>query len=78
MAHTVHLNGGPWHDRKVALEHNRDHFHIIESVEDAVARALKAPSEDDGIETVQTREGMYSQVQGLPGEFEWDGWRSHD
>lgn len=79
MAHTVHLNGGPWHGRKVALENsNRDHFHIIESVEDAVDRALKAPSESDALEVVKTREGTYSQVQGYPGEFEWDGWVSHD
>lgn len=78
MAVTIHLNGGPWHDRKVALEYGRDHFHIIEPVEDAVDRALKAPSEGDALEVVKTREGTYSQVRSVPGEFEWDGWVSHD
>ena len=60
MAQNVHLNGGPWHDRKIAMEDGRDHFHILEP----------------GL--IKTREGMYSRVQGSPGEFEWDGWRTHD
>lgn len=78
--YTVHLNGGPWHDRKVALEHKRDHFHIIEPVEDIASRARKElPSESDSFfPAVETREGTYSQVRGLSGEFEWDGWVTHD
>lgn len=78
MAQTVHLNGGPWHGRTTTVPDGRDHFHIIEPVEDAVARALEASSPEEGFTTVQSREGMYSQVRGVRGEFEWDGWRSHD
>lgn len=83
MAQTIHLNGGPWHDRVTAIEDGRDHFHIIEPVEDIIARGIALPHEGDEFATVTTREGMYSQVhqstgRPLPGEFEWDGWRSHD
>ena len=78
MAPTIHLNGGPMHDQHVAIPDDRDHFHIIEPVDDAVQRALQAPADSDSIEVVSTREGMYSRVQGYPGEYEWDGWRSHD
>ena len=78
MAQTIHLNGGPMHDQRVSVSDYRDHFHIIEPVGDAVWRALQEPSGDDAIGVVSTREGMYSQVQDRPGEFEWDGWRSHD
>lgn len=79
----IHLNGGPWHDRETALPEGRDHFHIIEPVEDLIARELTMPHEEGKFETVTTREGMYSQVhevtgRPLRGEFEWDGWRSHD
>lgn len=77
MAQTIHLNGGPMHDQRVAVPDDRDHFHIIEPV-GAVRWALREPSGDDAIGVVSTREGMYSQVQDRPGEFEWDGWRSHD
>lgn len=78
MAHTVHLNGGPWHGRATSVPEGRDHFHIIEPVDDAVERAIKASTPEEGFQTLPVREGMYSQVQGRPGEFEWDGWRSHD
>ncbi|QKN87748.1 hypothetical protein IXEL_48 [Microbacterium phage Ixel] len=83
MAQTIHLNGGPWHGRVTALEDGRDHFHIIEPVEDVVARELNMPHPEGEFATVTTREGMYSQVHDInsrpiKGEFEWDGWRSHD
>ncbi|WNN96075.1 hypothetical protein SEA_SCHIMMELS22_44 [Microbacterium phage Schimmels22] len=79
MYQNVHCNGGPWHDRRVAVENGRDHFHIIEPVADVVAREMtKEHDADEGLQVVHTREGMYSQVRGVPGEFEWDGWRSHD
>lgn len=77
MAQNIHLNGGPWHDRIVVLEDGRNHFHIIQPVDEAVAAALVAPPEE-GFQVVQTREGIYSQVQGTPGEYEWDGWVTHD
>lgn len=75
---TYHLNGGPWHGRKIALDANRDHFHLLEPVEEAISRALQAPSLEEGIEVVKTREGTYSVIRGYPGEMEWDGWVSHD
>lgn len=77
MAQTVHLNGGPWHDRTTSVPDGRDHFHIIEPV-DLVGRDIVAPSEDQKVEPLPVWEGMYSQVRGVRGEFEWDGWRSHD
>lgn len=65
MAQNIHLNGGPWHDRVVVIEDNRDHLHLLMNQE-----------QKNGL--IAVREGTYSQVQGRPGEFEWDGWRSHD
>lgn len=78
----IHLNGGPWHDKDTALPEGRDHFHIIEPVQDVIARELNMPHKEGEFEVVQTREGMYSQVHTvdgrvLPGEYEWDGWRTH-
>lgn len=69
MAQTIHLNGGPWHDQVVSIPHDRDHFHIIK------------PSQEEGIQpknNIGIREGTYSQVGGRPGEYEWDGWVTHD
>lgn len=81
MVQRVHLNGGPWHGRDTIVQDDRDHFHIIEPVEDVIARELgkahDAP-DDTGFHVARTREGTYSQVQGVPGEYEWDGWVSHD
>lgn len=80
MAQTIHLNGGPWHGRTVAVEDGHDHFHIIEPAEEMLGRAIAEASQDsdETFAVIRTREGMYSQVQGRPGEYEWDGWRSHD
>lgn len=75
MAVTVHLNGGPWHGRTTAIPEGRDHFHIIEPNVDWSA-AITA--EENTPVALPTRAGTYSAVRGYPGEFEWDGWRSHD
>lgn len=73
MANTIHLNGGPWHGQVVAIPDDRDHFHIIMPV-------LSPPEfqQAENPSGIETREGTYSQVRGLPGEYEWDGWVSHD
>lgn len=81
MAQTIHLNGGPMHDQQVAIPDDRDHFHIIEPASDAIQRAIQEMKDEDTeqkFQRVPLREGMYSRVQGYPGEYEWDGWRSHD
>lgn len=83
MAQRIHLNGGPWHDLETSVPDGRDHFHIIESIEDIISRELKMPHPEEGVQVVRTREGMYSQVHDINrkpvrGEYEWDGWRSHD
>ena len=72
MAQAVRLNGGPWHGRLTAVPDGHNHFHI---------RELVSPTADfdqlvDG--TVQYREGTYSQVAQRPGEYEWDGWVTHE
>lgn len=77
----VHLNGGPWHDRMVSVEDNHDHFHIVEPNPSYLAALRLGEAPPDG-EELANREGMYSQVgrlsTPLKGEFEWDGWVSHD
>lgn len=78
MAQRIRLHGGPWHGRTVEIPDNRDHFHIIEPVEEIARYFINAPTESEAFETAQTREGTYSRVQGYPGNYEWDGWRSHD
>lgn len=78
MVQNIHLNGGPMHDQRCTLPEGRDHFHIIEPVDDAVERAIKSSSPEEGFQVLPTREGTYSQVRGVRGEFEWDGWVSHD
>jgi hypothetical protein len=77
MGKTVHLNGGPWHDRTVTLADDRDHFHIAVPMPNPF-RAISIMSDEEAAQPVPRREGMYSQVFREPGEFEWDGWRSHD
>ncbi|QIG58136.1 hypothetical protein SEA_ZEPP_48 [Microbacterium phage Zepp] len=78
----IHLNGGPMHDQLVDVPDDRNHFHILESPADAIQRAIRdmtePPSPEQGLQRLPLREGMYSQVRHYPGEFEWDGWRSHD
>lgn len=78
MAREVRLHGGPWHGRVVAIEEGRDHIHIREAVQEAIDRVLKEAPEDAGFAQVPIREGMYSRVFGMPNEFEWDGWRTHE
>lgn len=84
MGKVVHCNGGPWHDKQVELLEDADHFHIVEPVEEAIKRALaESNPELGGFQRLPVREGTYSQVGGrtgqiVPGEFEWDGWVSHD
>lgn len=80
MAKTVHLNGGPIHDCEVSLEDGATHFHIQEPVVDAVRRAIAEMKEppQPGFTRLPLREGTYSQVQHRPGEFELDGWVTHD
>lgn len=81
MAPEIHLNGGPLHDQHFVIPDDRDHIHIMEPAADAVQRAIQEMKEDtpqSGFQRLPLREGMYSQVRGYPGEFEWDGWRSHD
>jgi hypothetical protein len=72
----VLLHGGPWHGRVVAVQEGRDHIHIIEPV--AIIGDFTETDDRDEPIHVETREGMYSQVAMSPGDFEWDGWRSHD
>lgn len=77
MTHAVRLHGGPWHGRTVAVQDDRDHFHIIEPV--MLPTEFEEPDDDTPVDSqVKVREGMYSQVRASPGDFEWDGWRSHD
>jgi hypothetical protein len=82
MAQRIHLNGGPWHDRLIAVEDGADHFHIVEPNPEffKAFRSQEVPPLDP--DNLPVREGMYSQVgrTGTPvrGEFEWDGWTSHD
>lgn len=84
MAYEVFLHGGPWHGRRVAIEDGRDHIHILEALQEAIDRAIQAaPPADQIFATVPVREGTYSQIrnvsgQVVPGEFEWDGWVTHD
>ncbi len=82
MTQNVHLNGGPWHGKTIAIEDGRDHVHILQPVEDALREAITkeitAEEAQQGLQRVPIKEGMYSQVRGCPGEYEWDGWRSHD
>lgn len=72
MPKTVHLNGGPWHDRVVALQDGGNHFHIVSPAPPRFIYGQIGPAQEIG-----RREGMYSQVTGYPGEFEWDGWGDH-
>lgn len=70
----VHLNGGPLHDRYVALEPGTECF--------TVEQPLVWPAKLDDImhqnyDTVPTRVGHYSKTT-YRGEFEWDGWRPHE
>lgn len=77
----VHLNGGPWYDRVVAVEDDHDHFHII-APGDGFWDFRQAEVPPTPTDPVPTKEGMYSQVgrlsTPLKGEFEWDGWVTHD
>lgn len=76
MAQIVHLNGGPWHDQVLEIPSGHDHFHIRQATTDQQPSFLEVLT---GILTsVPYREGTYSQVQGRPGEYEWDGWQSHE
>lgn len=63
------------HGQVVAVQDDRDHFHIIEPVP-FNPRITEAESQEPSVMPV--REGMYSHVSGWPDHFEWDGWRSHD
>lgn len=75
MGRTVRLNGGPLHGEIVTLPDNRDHIHILQpNLEDSTFQM----DEEVEIQIIPLREGIYSQVFREPGEFEWDGWRSHD
>lgn len=80
MAQTIHLNGGPWHDRVVAIEDGLDHVHVMEAVPDAIRRAILDETMQEGFNVVPLKEGTYSRVSGpqYRNEFEWDGWLSHD
>ncbi|QOP65244.1 hypothetical protein SEA_ZAYULIV_48 [Microbacterium phage Zayuliv] len=81
MAQTIHLNGGPWHDRRVSLEDGHQHFHIMESPMEAVQRAIREMKDGTppaGMQRLPLREGTYSSVRNYPGEFEWDGWVTCD
>jgi hypothetical protein len=80
MAHDVLLWGGPWHGQLVAVQDDRDHFHILvpfQVGEHELPNGLLIP------ETIHTREGMYScvkksRIDGTHEDYEWDGWTSHD
>ena len=83
MVQTIHCNGGPWHDQVTQVPNGRDHFHILEAPDLMIARAIAESNPEAGFQALRSREGMYSQVHtihGSPvrGEYEWDGWRSHD
>lgn len=84
MVQTIICHGGPWHGRTTQIPDGRDHFHILEAPNQAIARAIaEGAAESEGLQILTPREGMYSQVHNvtggpLKGEFEWDGWRSHD
>lgn len=84
MGKVVHCNGGPWHDRQVELMEDADHFHITEGPQEAIKRALAEQNPElGGFQRLPLREGIYSQVgrtydHQVSGEFEWDGWISHD
>jgi len=72
MAHAIHLNGGPWHDKVVAIEDGRDHIHLV--MPDIDPAKMLDPTAAG--ERVPVKEGTYSQVLGEPDQFEWDGWGS--
>lgn len=76
QAKTVHLNGGPWHNRVVSIDSDLDHFHISEPMPDAIRRALLAGDIHPGFQELRLNQGTYSQVSGpqYRNEFEWDGW----
>ncbi|WNM75093.1 hypothetical protein SEA_MORRIGAN_48 [Microbacterium phage Morrigan] len=73
---TVHLNGGPWHDRVVAIDDTLNHFHVAEPLPDAIRRGLLSGELQPGFQPLKLRQGTYSQVSGpqYRNEFEWDGW----
>lgn len=62
----IRLHGGPAHNESLAIPDGYDHFHITVMERDREAG------------TYRTREGVYSQVRDRPGDFEWDGFISHD
>lgn len=75
MVQEIHLNGGPWHDHRLAIPDGHKHFHIREATTDEMPTFAEILT---GIlTTVPYREGTYSRVDKYPGEFEWDGWISH-
>lgn len=75
MAQKIHLNGGPWHDGTISVPDGKDHFHVVQPLEWPSNFTEVALGD---FSKVPTRMGMYSQVRGRPGEFEWDGWTSHE
>lgn len=72
MVQHVHLNGGPLHDQRVALESGARCFTIQQPLRmpETLAEVL------DPISNIETRSGHYSAVKNYPGEFEWDGWEA--
>jgi len=76
MSRTVKLHGGPWHGQLVSVEDNRDHIHVVTPIMQPPTRLMDPVRHPDA--TLPTREGTYSQVQGEPNDFEWDGWVSRD
>lgn len=74
MTKTVHLNGGPWHDRVIALQEGVNYFKVLTLDTPTGTIPAVDPGETPPVESVPTREGMYSRV-GHTLEFEWDGLR---
>lgn len=72
MGRVVRLHGGPYHGKQVEIVDNRDHIHVV------VYEKPQLTEQPDSPAPLPSREGMYSQVQYAPNDFEWDGYRTHD
>lgn len=74
MGQDVKLHGGPWHGQVVTVEDGRYHFHLLAPAEEPM-NWLIHPEDPTPI---RKKEGTYSRIAGMPGNFEWDGWVTHD
>lgn len=69
----IKLHGGPMHDKVMEVPEGTDHIHVMGIDTESMKKLYR--SEDPGSleDAVITKECVYSQVRGRPGDFEWEG-----